>query len=86
MTKHIEVRHKNSKICWYWQEGECANIYCRFEHPPRPTQKTHNATIKKDAEELTASIYILEEATTTQEEPSDIKNSAKTEAVLLNIF
>ena len=39
MKKHIEVRHKNRKTCWYWQDSECANIHCRFEHPPRPTQK-----------------------------------------------
>ena len=45
-----------------------------------------NVTIKKDANEQTASTHIIEEVTTTQEEPADINNSAETEAVSLNIF
>ena len=39
MKKHFAVRHTNKKTCWHWEEGECSNIWCRFEHPPRLSSK-----------------------------------------------
>ena len=40
--KHIEVRHENNPICWFWCNAVCRNDFCPFEHPPRNKFNSYN--------------------------------------------